>query len=165
MASHVEGPGDRERSWPFGSYGGLAVGCWVDGPAISWPVRYLFPAFAAHPLAVDVVLVAAFWAHGSHPLPDPGRVCQRGSSSGVKSVPQIPQVMGPASRTLGATRMRRPQSQTHAGGLGVLVVPAVVCSAARSRRRAAPRAATVSAYCCRVVSGRFVIDQPMLGVC
>lgn len=66
------------------------------------------------------------------------------SSSGAKSVPHIPQVMGPAARTVGATRMRRPQSQTQGGGVLVLVVRPPVVLAVRCIRSAVPSAVMVS---------------------
>jgi hypothetical protein len=65
--------------------------------------------------------------------------------SGTKSVPQTPQVIGPAASTVGETRIRRPHSHTHAGGLGFFVRPASVISAERCSRSAAPSSAIVAA--------------------
>lgn len=83
---------------------------------------------------------ACSWCSG---WPDPAlphpRVAGAYSSSGAKSLPQAPQVIGPAASTAGATRIRRPQSHTHGGGDFFLpVVPPSPASAERCSRSAAP---------------------------
>jgi hypothetical protein len=66
------------------------------------------------------------------------------SLSGVKSVPQTPHVIGPASSTDGDTRIRRPHSHTHAGGLGFFTGPLPVISTARCSRNTRPSSAITS---------------------
>ncbi len=60
--------------------------------------------------------------------------------SAWKSLPHTSQVIGPASRTDGATRIRRPQLHTHAGGPGLRVSPPAISADRYSRSVAGRRA-------------------------
>jgi len=71
-------------------------------------------------------------------------------------------VIGPASNTLGATRIRRQHEHTHAGGLGILEPPAAI-SAERYSRSAAVRARIVGPDRSTVAAASVVGDHPIPG--